>query len=59
MWVRLCVREAGDAWAAMIVADEAPPPGPGKLRGTAFFAEAPEEAEQAAKAYPVASEPGN
>lgn len=28
MWVRLYVREVGDAWAAMIVADEAPPPGP-------------------------------
>ncbi len=37
LWVRLYVRKVGDAWAAMIVADEAIPPGPGELKGMHFL----------------------
>jgi hypothetical protein len=37
MWVRLYVHQIGEAWAAMIVADEALPPGSGELKGTAFL----------------------
>ncbi len=59
IWVRLYVRQIGETWAAMIVADEALPPGPSELKGTAFFAETPEDAEQAAKAYLGCSEPVN
>jgi hypothetical protein len=57
--LRLWVQEIGEAWAAMIVADEALPPGPGELKGTAFFGETPEEAERQAVAYLGMSEPIN
>jgi len=59
LWVRLYVHPIGDQWAAMIVADDAPPPEPGALTGQAFFGDTPEEAEQAAKAYLGCAEPAN
>jgi hypothetical protein len=59
LWVRLYVHQIDEAWAAMVVADEALPPGPGELKGMAFFAPTAEEAERVAKAYLGASEPGN
>jgi hypothetical protein len=59
LWVRLYVHQIGETWAAMIVADDAPAPGPGELKGMAFFAATAEEAERAAKAYLGCSEPGN
>ena len=59
LWVRLYVHQVGEKWAAMIVDDDAAPPGPGSLTGQAFFGESPEEAEQAAKAYLGCAEPGN
>mgnify|MGYP005812511703 CR=1 FL=1 len=59
LWVRLYVHQVGDMWAAMIVGDEVLPPDPGSLKGTAFFGETPEEAEQKAKAYLGMSEPVN
>ncbi len=57
LWVRLYVREVGDAWTSMIVADEALPPGPGELKGMAFFGNSVEEAEQQARAYLGMQEP--
>ena len=59
LWVRLYVHPIGDTWAAMIVADEAMPPEPGSLKGTAFFAGTPQEAEEQAKTYLALSEPVN
>jgi hypothetical protein len=35
----------------MIVVDDAPAPGPGELRGTAFFAATREDAKRQAVAY--------
>ena len=58
-WVRLYVQQIGGKWAAMIVADDAPPPEPGSLTGQAFFGDTPEEAEQAAKVYLGCAEPAN
>ena len=43
----------------MRVADDAPPPGPNEIKGSAFFADTPEEAEGLAKAYLRLSEPAN
>ena len=43
--------QVGETWAAMIVADEALPPGSGELKGTAFFGETREAAERQAVAY--------
>ncbi len=57
LWVRLYVHEIGDAWAAMIVGDDAPAPRPGELKGIAFFGATAEEAERAATAYLGCSEP--
>ena len=59
LWVRLYVHQIGDKWAAMIVADDAPPPEPGSLTGQAFFGDTPEEAELAAKVYLGGAEPAN
>ena len=59
LWVRLYVHQISEKWAAMIVADDAPPPEPGSLTGQAYFGATPEEAEQAAKAYLGCAEPGN
>ena len=59
LWVRLYVHAIGDAWAAMIVADDGLPPGPGELKGLGFFAPTADEAEWAAKAYLACSEPGD
>jgi len=59
LWVRLYVQQIEERWAAMIVGDAALPPEPGSLKGTAFFGETQEEAEQLAKAYLGMSEPVN
>ncbi len=59
MWVRLYTQQIGDRWAAMLVADAAPPPEPGRLTGLAFFGDTAEEAERMAKAYPGLSEAAN
>ena len=59
LWVRLSVHQIEDRWAALLVADEEPPPGPGIVKGLAFFGAIREEAEQAAKAYLGLSEPVN
>lgn len=48
LWVRLYVHEIEDVWAAMIVGDENLPPGPGELKGMAFFGASPEEAKREA-----------
>ncbi|MFI5341815.1 MAG: hypothetical protein ACHQ7N_18485 [Candidatus Methylomirabilales bacterium] len=58
-WVRLCVQQIGEMWAAMIVADDASPPGPGELKGTGFLGATPEEAERQGKAYLGYAEPAN
>ncbi len=59
LWVRLYVHQIGEKWAAMIVADDAPPPEPGLVTGQALFGATPEEAEQAAKVYLGCAEPAN
>jgi hypothetical protein len=59
MQVRFYVQPVGDHWAAMIVADEATPPGPDEITGNAFFADTPEEAEGLPKAYLRSAEPVN
>ncbi len=59
LWVRLYVHPIGDTGAAMIAADEAVPPEPGSLKGTAFFAGTPQEAEEQAKTYLALSESVN
>ena len=59
LWVSLYVQQIGERWAAMLVADDAPPPEPGSLTGQAFFGDTPEEAEQAAKVYLGCAEPAN
>ncbi len=51
IWVWLYIQQIDDRRAAMLVADDALPPGPGDLKGLAFFGETAEEAEQMAKAY--------
>ncbi len=51
LWVRLYVHQIGEKWAAMLLADEEPPPDPGTVKGLAFFGATPEDAERAAKAY--------
>jgi len=57
--VPLHVHQIGEAWATMIVADDVMPPEPVSLKGTAFFGETQEEAEERAKAYLGLSEPIN
>ncbi len=57
--MRFYVQQIGDSWAAMIVGDDVLPPGPDELKGMAFFAATPEEAEREAKAYLGLSEPAN
>jgi hypothetical protein len=59
MQVRLYVQAVGDHWAAMIVADDVPPPRPNEIKGNAFFADTPEEAERLVKAHLALSEPAN
>ncbi len=51
LWVRLYVQPIGEQWAALIVADDAPPPEPGHFKGLGFFADTAEEAERLALAY--------
>ena len=59
LWVRLYVHQVGEAWAAMLVADDASPPQPGGPKGLAFFGPTRDEAEQEAKTYLGRSEPVN
>jgi hypothetical protein len=59
LWVRLYVHQVGEAWAAMILVDEALPPEPGSPKGTAFFGETQEVAEEKARAYLRLCEPAN
>ncbi len=59
LWARLYVRQIGEGWAAMIVGDNVRPPGPGGLKGLAFFGGTREQVERDAKAYLGASEPEN
>ena len=54
LWVCLYVQPVEDRWAAMIVADGVLPPGPDEVKGTAFFGETADEAEQLAHAYLMA-----
>jgi len=50
-WIRLYVRQIGETWAAIILDDEAQPPGAGELKGLALFGETPEAAERQALEY--------
>ena len=59
LWLRLYVQPYGDHWAAMLVADDVPPPDPGTVTGLTFFGATAEEAEHEAKAYLGLSEPMN
>lgn len=52
-------QQIGDRWAAVFVEDGVPPPGPGTLKGLAFFGTTPDEAERVAKEYLGLSEPAN
>ena len=36
LWVRLYVHQIGERWAAMLLADEGPPPALGTVKGLAF-----------------------
>jgi hypothetical protein len=58
-WVRLCLQQIEETWAAMILADEEQPPEPGQLKGLAFFGATSKEAEREALAYLGCSEPAN
>jgi hypothetical protein len=49
--VRFYVRQIGETWAAMIVADGVLPPAPGELKGLTFFGDTAEETERVAHAY--------
>ena len=51
LYVRLHIHQIGDRWAAVLLADEEPPPEAGVLKGLAFFGATPEEAEHAAELY--------
>lgn len=51
LWVKVYVRQIGEKWAAMIVADNETPPLPEQLKGLALFGDTPEEAEQQALDY--------
>lgn len=50
-WVKLYIRPIGEKWAAMILADDAPPPGVDELKGMALFGETPVEVERQALEY--------
>jgi hypothetical protein len=56
LWVRLFVQRIGEVWAAMIPGNDVPSPGPGELKGLAFFAATREEAEREALVYVGLSE---
>jgi len=43
LWVRLYAPPCENPWAAMIVSDEVPPPGPSALSGLPFFGATPED----------------
>lgn len=49
--VNLLVQPLGQAWAAMILATDAPLPDPGRLRGISFLGDTPDEAEGLALDY--------
>lgn len=59
LWVRLCVQPIGERWAAMVLADTSPPPGPDEVRGQGFFGDTAEEAKAQAEAYLGRCEPVN
>jgi len=50
LWVRLYFHQIGGKWAAVIVDDSAPPPGPGVLKGLDSLGIRPEEVGRGAKA---------
>jgi hypothetical protein len=58
-WVRLSGQLFGAWWAAMVLDDIGPPPGPDEVRGQAFFGDTAEEAERRAKVFLGLSEPVN
>ncbi len=51
LWVRLYLQPVGEQWVALLVAEGAEPPAPGKLKGMGFFAGTPAEAEELALRY--------
>lgn len=51
IWVCLYVQRIEDRWAAMLVADEVAPPGPGEVIGLPFLGDTAEEAERVAKEH--------
>jgi hypothetical protein len=59
LWVRLYFQQIGERWAALLLANEEPPPEPRTLNGLAFFGATQEEAEHAAKVFLAMSEPEN
>ncbi len=59
LWVRVYVQQIGDSWAAMIMGDDVSAPGPGELKGVAFFGDTLEEAEGEALEYLGQSEPAS
>jgi hypothetical protein len=59
LWVRLYAEQIGERWAAMLLADEEPPPEPGTLKGLVCFGDIRGEAEHAAKVYLGCAEPVN
>ena len=51
LWVKLYIRQIGEKWAAIIVAENETPPLPDQLKGLALFGDTPGEAEQQALDY--------
>ena len=51
LWVKVYVHPIGERWVAMILRDDAPPPGGEELRGIALFGDTPTQAEQEALEY--------
>ena len=51
LWVKVYVHPIGERWVAMILRDDAPPPGCEELRGTAFFGDTPAAAKELALRY--------
>jgi hypothetical protein len=51
LWAKLYIRQIGEKWAGMIVAENETPPLPDQLKGLALFGDTPGEAEQQALDY--------
>ena len=51
LWAKLYIRQIGEKWAAIIVAENETPPLPDQLKGLALFGDTPGEAEQQALDY--------